>query len=126
MAVSDRDQYRQELPGRDGPAGSDVTTGFDNEEAENFEDAEQLRDAATPEDELHGKQIANTVNKAMDALPEDLRTAITLREIEGLSYEEIANVMNCPIGTVLPYLQGARSDRGRAAAAAGTEKDRRW
>src|ERR1039457_5604404 len=52
-----------------------TSTGFDNEEAESFEDAEQLRDSATPEDELHGKQIANTVNKAMDALPEDLRTA---------------------------------------------------
>jgi RNA polymerase sigma-70 factor (ECF subfamily) len=49
---------------------------------------------------LHGKQIAATVNKAMETLPEDLRTAITLREIEGLSYEEIANAMNCPIGTV--------------------------
>src|ERR1700682_1790588 len=62
-----------------------TSTSFDNEEAEGFEDAEQLRDAATPEGELHGKQIANTVNKAMEALPEDLRTAITLREIEGLS-----------------------------------------
>src|SRR5206468_2284888 len=66
-----------------------TSTGFDHEEAENFEDAEQLRDANTPENELLGKQIATTVNKAMDALPDDLRTAITLREIEGLSYEEI-------------------------------------
>ena len=83
--------------------------------------------AATPEDELHGKQIANTVNKAMDALPEELRTAITLREIEGLSYDEIANVMNCPIGTVR-----SRIFRAREAIAAelrpllGTDKDRRW
>ena len=104
-----------------------TSTGFDHEEAENFEDAEQLRDAATPEDELHGKQIATTVNKAMDALPDDLRTAITLREIEGLSYEEIANVMNCPIGTVR-----SRIFRAREAIAAelrpllGTDKDRRW
>jgi RNA polymerase sigma-70 factor (ECF subfamily) len=104
-----------------------TSTGFDNEEAENFEDAEQLRDASTPEDELHGKQVANAVNKALDALPEDLRTAITLREIEGLSYEEIANVMNCPIGTVR-----SRIFRAREAIAAelrpllGTEKDRRW
>ena len=79
------------------------------------------------QDGLHGKQIANTVNKAMDALPEDLRTAITLREIEGLSYEEIANVMNCPIGTVR-----SRIFRAREAIAAelrpllGTDKDRRW
>jgi RNA polymerase sigma-70 factor (ECF subfamily) len=49
-----------------------TSTGFDNEEAENFEDADQLRDSNTPEDELHGKEIAAVVNRAMDALPEDL------------------------------------------------------
>jgi RNA polymerase sigma-70 factor, ECF subfamily len=104
-----------------------TSTGFDHEEAENFEDAEQLRDSNTPESELLGKQIATTVNKAMDALPDDLRTAITLREIEGLSYEEIANVMNCPIGTVR-----SRIFRAREAIATelrpllGTDKDRRW
>jgi RNA polymerase sigma-70 factor (ECF subfamily) len=104
-----------------------TTTGFDNEEAEGFEDADQLRDSNTPESELEGKEIAATVNRAMDALPADLRTAITLREIEGLSYEEIANVMNCPVGTVR-----SRIFRARDAIAAqlrpllGTEKDRRW
>ncbi len=104
-----------------------TTTGFDNEEAEGFEDAEQLRDASTPECELEGKEIAATVNRAMDALPPDLRTAITLREIEGLSYEEIASVMNCPVGTVR-----SRIFRARDAIAAelrpllGTDKDRRW
>jgi RNA polymerase sigma-70 factor (ECF subfamily) len=104
-----------------------TTTGFDHEEAEGFDDAEQLRDPSTPESELHGKEIAATVNRAMDALPDDLRTAITLREIEGLSYEEIAGVMNCPIGTVR-----SRIFRAREAIAAelrpllGTEKDRRW
>jgi RNA polymerase sigma-70 factor (ECF subfamily) len=104
-----------------------TSTGFDNEEAEGFEDAEQLRDSSTPETELAGKQVAATVNKAVAALPEDLRTAITLREIEGLSYEEIANVMNCPIGTVR-----SRIFRARDAIAAelrpllGTDKDRRW
>src|SRR5216110_3219250 len=88
-----------------------TSTGFDHEEAENFEDAEQLRDSNTPE----------------NALLDDLRTAITLREIEGLSYEEIANVMNCPIGTVR-----SRIFRAREAIAAelrpllGTDKDRRW
>ena len=104
-----------------------TTTGFDNEEAEGFEDADQLRDSSTPESELEGKEIAATVNRAMDALPVDLRTAITLREIEGLSYEEIANVMNCPVGTVR-----SRIFRARDAIAAelrpllGTDKDRRW
>ena len=54
------------------------------------------------------KQIAETVNKAMNGLPEELRTAITLREIDGLSYEEIAEVMNCPIGTVRSRIFRAR------------------
>ena len=54
------------------------------------------------------KQIAETVNAAMAVLPEELRTAITLREIEGLSYEEIAEVMNCPIGTVRSRIFRAR------------------
>ena len=104
-----------------------TTTGFDNEEAEGFEDAEQLRDSNTPETELEGKQVAAVVNKAMEALPEDLRTAITLREIEGLSYDEIASVMNCPIGTVR-----SRIFRAREAIATelrpllGTEENRRW
>ena len=85
-----------------------TSTAFDNEEAEGFEDAEQLRTSSTPEDELVGKQIAETVNRAMDALPEDLRTAITLREIEGLSYEEISEAMSCPIGTVRSRIFRAR------------------
>src|SRR4026209_1993988 len=84
------------------------SAGFDHEDAESFEDAEQLRDSATPEAELLGKQIAATVNRAMERLPDDLRTAITLREIEGLSYEEIASVMNCPIGTVRSRIFRAR------------------
>ena len=104
-----------------------TTTEFDHEDAENFEEAEALRDSSTPEGELHGKQIAATVNRAMEALPDDLRTAITLREIEGLSYEEIANLMNCPIGTVR-----SRIFRAREAIAAelrpllGTDENRRW
>jgi len=104
-----------------------TSTGFDHEEAENFEDAEQLRDNATPEIELIGKQIAATVNRAMEQLPEDLRTAITLREIDGLSYEEIAAAMDCPIGTVR-----SRIFRAREAIAAelrpmlDTDENRRW
>src|SRR5947208_2694919 len=104
-----------------------TSTGFDNEEAENFEDADQLRDANTPEDELHGKEIAAVVNHAMDALPEDLRTAITLREIEGLSYEEIASVMNCPIGTVRSRISRAReSIAAELRPLLGTDENRRW
>ena len=104
-----------------------TTTEFDNEDAESFDDAEALRDTATPENELMGREVAAAVNKAVDSLPDDLRTAITLREIEGLSYEEIAGVMNCPIGTVR-----SRIFRAREAIAVelrpllGTDENRRW
>ncbi len=85
-----------------------TTTGFDTEEAEAFDDGEQLRDINTPEHLLMSKQIAATVNAAMDTLPEELRTAIMLREIDGLSYEEIAQIMDCPIGTVRSRIFRAR------------------
>lgn len=83
-------------------------TAYDAEEAELFDDGEQLRDINTPESILMSKEIAATVNSAMDCLPEELRAAISLREIEGLSYEEIAAIMNCPIGTVRSRIFRAR------------------
>ena len=104
-----------------------TTTDIDSEEAEGFENGNQLRDLNTPENELATRQIAETVNQTLGELPEELRTAITLREIEGLSYEDIANIMNCPIGTVR-----SRIFRAREAIAAklrpmlGTRDDRRW
>ncbi len=85
-----------------------TSTDFDSEEAENFDDGERLRDPNTPERILMSKQIGATVNAAMEALPEDLRNAIVLREIDGLSYEEIAQVMDCPIGTVRSRIFRAR------------------
>ncbi|WP_374261767.1 RNA polymerase sigma factor RpoE [Zoogloea sp.] len=85
-----------------------TTTDFDSEEAETFEDGDQLRDINTPERLLMTKQIGDTVNVAMEALPEELRTAIVLREIEGLSYDEIASIMECPIGTVRSRIFRAR------------------
>ncbi|MDB5804716.1 MAG: polymerase sigma factor [Betaproteobacteria bacterium] len=103
------------------------STEKDNEEAETFEDADALRDINTPESILLSKEIATTVNAAMAKLPEELRTAISLREIEGLSYDEISEVMNCPIGTVR-----SRIFRAREAIAAelrpllGTSADQRW
>lgn len=104
-----------------------TTTEFDSEEAEGFEDAEQLRNINTPENELMSKQVAETVNKAMDSLPEELKTAITLREIEGLSYEEIANMMNCPIGTVRSRIFRARETIAeKLRPMLGTDKDTRW
>ncbi len=95
-------------------------------QAENGE-GEHLRDINTPESVLASKQIAATVNAAMDALPLELRTAIVLREIEGLSYEEISDIMACPIGTVR-----SRIFRAREAIAARLRPlldkpvDRRW
>ena len=68
----------------------------------------ELSDGETPEALLASKEIANAVNASIEALSEDLRQAITLREIEGLSYEEIAEVMNCPIGTVRSRIFRAR------------------
>jgi len=68
----------------------------------------ELSDGETPEALLASKEIAATVNAAIEALSEDLRQAVTLREIEGLSYEEIAAVMNCPIGTVRSRIFRAR------------------
>ncbi|PIQ13513.1 MAG: RNA polymerase sigma factor RpoE [Hydrogenophilales bacterium CG_4_9_14_3_um_filter_59_35] len=104
-----------------------TTTEFDSEEAEGFEDAEQLRNINTPENELMSKQVAETVNKAMDSLPEELKTAITLREIEGLSYEEISTMMNCPIGTVRSRIFRARETIAeRLRPMLGTDKDTRW
>jgi RNA polymerase sigma-70 factor (ECF subfamily) len=65
-------------------------------------------DSDTPESAYAAKEIAQAVNAAMDALPEELRQAITLRELEGLSYEEISEMMNCPIGTVRSRIFRAR------------------
>jgi RNA polymerase sigma-70 factor (ECF subfamily) len=85
-----------------------VSTGVEIEDAENFEDGDELRTMETPESSMMTKQIAQTVNDTIASLPEELRTAITLREIEGLSYEEIAVIMNCPIGTVRSRIFRAR------------------
>jgi RNA polymerase sigma-70 factor, ECF subfamily len=104
-----------------------TSTEFDAEEAEGFEEATGLRDIATPDAQLMSKQIGEIVNKTIEALPDELRTAITLREIDGMSYEEIAQIMDCPIGTVR-----SRIFRAREAVAEqlrpqlGTTKDRRW
>lgn len=104
-----------------------TTTGFDAEEAETLEDGDQLRDINTPERLLMTRQIGEAVEEAMAALPEELRTAIMLRELEGLSYEEIANIMDCPIGTVRSRIFRAReaiSERLRPLL--DTAPDKRW
>jgi RNA polymerase sigma-70 factor (ECF subfamily) len=82
------------------------SAGPDGEETSRAEN--ELTDGETPEALLASKEVAAAVNAAIEALSEDLRQAITLREIEGLSYEEIAEAMNCPIGTVRSRIFRAR------------------
>lgn len=97
------------------------------DETADIDDGGLLRDDATPERVLMSKQIGETVNAAMDALPEDLRTAIALREIDGLSYEEIAQAMDCPIGTVRSRIFRAREAIAtRLRPLLDTGADQRW
>ena len=109
--------------GRRAPTSTEVEA----EEAEGFEEGEQLRDINTPESLLLSNEIARTVNTTIEQLPEELRTAIQMREIEGMSYEDIAKAMDCPIGTVR-----SRIFRAREAIAEqlrpllDTGKDKRW
>ena len=87
----------------------------------------ELSDGETPEAVLASKEIAATVNAAIEALSEDLRQAITLREIEGLSYEEISEVMNCPIGTVRSRIFRAREAIAqRLRPLLDTREGQRW
>jgi RNA polymerase sigma-70 factor (ECF subfamily) len=99
----------------------------ENEDGETFDATDNLTDSSNPESEMASRQIADTVNKAINDLPEDLRNAIVMREIDGMSYEDIAESMSCPIGTVR-----SRIFRAREAIATklrpllGDTGDRRW
>ena len=86
------------------PPASDV----DADEAAFYEGSEKLRDIDSPENLLYRDELEAMVDLAIKNLPEDLRTAVTLREFEGLSYEEIADVMGCPVGTVRSRIFRAR------------------
>jgi RNA polymerase sigma-70 factor (ECF subfamily) len=109
--------------GRRAPTSTEV----DAEEAEGFESGEQLRDINTPESLLLSKEIATTVNAAIESLPEELRSAIQLRELEGMSYEEIAKLMDCPIGTVRSRIFRAREAiADKLKPLLDTATDKRW
>ena len=102
-------------------------SSYENEDGETFDEMDNLTDNTTPESELASRQIAQTVNKAIEDLPEDLRTAIVLREIEGMSYEDIAQSMNCPIGTVRSRIFRAREAIATKLRPMMTNSgDRRW
>ncbi len=87
------------------PPGSDLDAGT----AEQMDIGVRLQENTTPENQLLQDEIAETVRDAIDGLPEDLKTAITLRELEGLSYEDIAKAMSCPVGTVRSRIFRARA-----------------
>lgn len=80
----------------------------DIDDAEFHAGSDSLRDVDTPENNLFRDELQSVVNRAIRELPEDLRTAVTLRELEGLSYEDIADVMECPVGTVRSRIFRAR------------------
>lgn len=80
----------------------------DADEAEFYSGSDSLKDIDTPEHSLLRDELQTTVNRAISDLPEDLRTAVTLREMEGLSYEDIAAIMDCPVGTVRSRIFRAR------------------
>jgi len=104
-----------------------TSTDMEAEEAEGHVDGERLRDLNTPENVLLSREIADTVNSTIESLPEELRTAIQLRELEGMSYEEIASIMGCPIGTVRSRIFRAREAIAeRLRPLIGTSKDKRW
>ena len=109
--------------GRRAPTSTEVEA----EDAEGFEEGEQLRDINTPESVLLSNEIASTVTATIEQLPEELRTAIQMREIEGMSYEDIAKAMDCPIGTVRSRIFRAREAIAeRLRPLLDTRKDRRW
>jgi len=86
------------------PPADDVDIG----DAEHYGGSEYLKDNDTPESDMYRGELEAVVFKAMSDLPEDLRTAVTLREMEGMSYEEIASIMDCPVGTVRSRIFRAR------------------
>ena len=97
------------------------------DDGEFFDLGDVVEDNNTPDAVLHSRQVAEAVNAAIEALPEDLKAAITLREIEGLSYEEIAQAMDCPIGTVRSRIFRAREAIAqRLRPLLGTKEDERW
>jgi RNA polymerase sigma-70 factor (ECF subfamily) len=99
----------------------------ESEDGETFDATDNLTDSSNPESEMASRQIADTVNKAINDLPEDLRNAIVMREIDGMSYEDIAESMSCPIGTVRSRIFRAREAIAtRLRPLLGDTGDRRW
>jgi len=100
---------------------------LETEGGETFNETDNLSDNSCPEAMLASREIAETVSAVIDELPQELRTAIMLREIDGMSYEDIAQTMNCPIGTVRSRIFRAREAiAARLRPMLGTDAERRW
>ena len=100
---------------------------LETEDGETLNETDNLTDNSTPESMVASREIAETVNAAIQALPEELRTAIVMREMEGMSYEDIAQSMDCPIGTVRSRIFRAREAIAtRLRPLLGTDTERRW
>ena len=96
------------------------------EDIENFDDGHEMRSLETPETSMMTNEIVVTVNQAIEFLPDDLRQAISLREMDGLSYEEIADIMDCPIGTVRSRIFRAREAISEKLKPLLEKTDKRW
>ncbi|QDQ87979.1 RNA polymerase sigma factor RpoE [Alcaligenaceae bacterium SJ-26] len=102
-------------------------SAIETEDGETFDETDNLTDISTPESVLASRQVAAAVNEAIETLPDELRTAIVLREIEGMSYEDIAQSMGCPIGTVRSRIFRAREAiSARLRPLLDTDAERRW
>ena len=125
IAVNSAKKALMEL--RRDPIVTESALAARNDDDETSRVESELSDGETPDAVLASKQIAAAVNSALQTLSEELRQAITLREIEGLSYEEIAELMNCPIGTVRSRIFRAREAIAqRLRPLLGTREGERW
>ncbi|WP_298010867.1 RNA polymerase sigma factor RpoE [Aquabacterium olei] len=112
---------------RDPVMTESALASLDEEDADGSRVENELSDGETPESVMASRQVAEAVNEAIESLSEDLRQAIVLREIEGLSYDEIAELMNCPIGTVRSRIFRARETIAqRLRPLLDTKQGERW
>lgn len=125
IAINSAKKAMAEL--RRDPVLSEASLKSGDEEEETFGVESVLSDGATPESLLSSKELAAAVNAAVDALPDDFKQALLLREVEGLSYEEIAALMDCPAGTVRSRIYRAREAiAARLRPLLGTRAGERW
>lgn len=118
---------RTALTARQRQPQAQAQSGLETTDGETFSPNDSLTDHDTPESAAVSREIAHTVNLAIEDLPEDQRTAIVLREIEGMSYEEIARIMQCPIGTVRSRIYRAREAIAqRLRPVLGQQGEQRW